>query len=287
MGYDLGALVPLGVDVRDAAGVLTNADSLALTITLPDGTPSTPAIANPPAVTGRYVYDYPSTQRGRHVARWLGGGPATAYAEVFYVRPAEPLALVSLRDIKLHLNLSLDDTTYDEELVDASETATEVIEGYVGAMARRTITAEKHSGTGGPALVLRHSPVMSITTVTENGVTVDADGYSLSPDSGVLYRVAGYVDSAWPRGRHNIAATYVAGAPGQVIPASVIDAEKELVRINFRPQLGGNYSPFDGGGSDNFGAPVAPSSGALRYGFFVPNVVVRSLEPHGRGPVIG
>lgn len=275
MGYDLGAVVPLAVDVRNAAGDLADAATVALAITLPDGTTASPAVTNPPASTGRYGYDYPSVQPGRHLARWTTTDPVTAYTDTFYVHGAASTALVSLADTKAHLNIDPAVTDHDAELRDAILTASDVAEGICGSIARRTVT-ETHSGRGQPGLVLRRGPVISITSVTEDGTAVDSSGYSLS-DAGVLYRVAGYQDRPWRAGRNNIAVTYAAGTAGQLVAPAVLDSVKELVRINFRPQLGGDYaSPFAGNPGDEY----APGAGSVRLGFFVPNKIVSLLRAH-------
>lgn len=91
MEYDFGATVPLAVNVFAADGVTSaNADTITLTITLPDGTTTTPTVTNPPTVTGSYVYLYTQPpQAGRYVVYWDAGGANTsAYATAFVVRPA-------------------------------------------------------------------------------------------------------------------------------------------------------------------------------------------------------
>lgn len=274
MAYDLGAAVPLRMTVLDGAGEAVNATTVALAITLPDGTSAAPVVANPPADTGVYAYDYPSVQQGRHVVRWTTTGPATGYVDVFYLRSGEPSALVSLADVKNHLNIKAENTDNDGELQDAIDTASDVVESIVGSLARRTVT-ETYSGNGTPGLALRRPPVISVTSVTVEGAVLDPSGYSLS-DAGVLYRVSGYTDLLWPRGRNNIAVAYVVGAPGQVIRPAVLDSVKELVRINFRPQLGGNYSPFDQGATSDSGS----RPGQTRLGFFVPDRIEQLLERH-------
>jgi hypothetical protein len=283
VAFDLAATVPLGVTVKNAAGTAVNATTIALAITLPDGTAVTPApsVTNPPATTGQYTYDYTAAHQGRHLARWASTNPATAFTDVFYVRSSAPLFLVGLTDLKKYLNIAAAVTDDDEELRDAEACAVDVVEFYAGAQARRTVTAEKHSGRGQAGIVLRQRP-LAITSVTENGTAVAADGYHLS-DAGVLYRVAGYTDAAWATGRGNISITYQAGAPDQIIRPAVLDSVKELVRINSRPQLGGNYSPFDQGGADDYGTP---SGGQMRFGFFVPNVVMQRLQAASTGPTV-
>lgn len=254
------------------------ADVSGLTITIsPSGDDP---VVGPTAVgivheaTGLYSYPWAidaDAAVGTYVVLWEATGDVSA-SEVVYVRDATTVALATLSEVKAHLNIPDATTTHDTELRTAILTASDIVEGIVGAVATRTVV-ETHSSHGRAGLVLRQTPAASITSVTEDGVAVAAAGYQLS-DSGVLYRVSGYGDTAWSAGRENIVVTYVAGRDGT--PPAVLDAVKELVRINFRQQLGGNYSPFDGGAGDNF----APSAGAMRMGFFVPNRIVASLQRH-------
>lgn len=276
--YDLGAVVPLGIDVRDGSGNLADAETVALTITLPSGTSATPTVANPPTSTGRYAVDYVTTAPGRHVVRWTTENPATAYMDVFHVA-ADWVAIVGLAETKRHLNIPADDTTMDEELRGFIASASLVVEDIVGVVARRVFT-ETDSG-GSRHIVLAHSPVLDIVEVTADGTVVDPGDYTSSP-SGLLARRSG----TWPGGLRNISITYMAGRT--VVEANIIDATKELIRINWRPQVGGNYSAFDGGRGDDFSnaAVEASMQGNLRLGFFVPNTVVQRLSPNQRGPVV-
>jgi Phage QLRG family, putative DNA packaging. len=185
-----------------------------------------------------------------------------------------------LSDVKAHLNISADDTTDDEELRGLILSACAVVEDIVGVVAARTFT-ETASG-GDRYVALERSPVISVTSVTVDGQVVDPGAYTVSPSGLLAYR-----SGAWPDGFRNVEVVYIAGR--DVPPANVVDATKELIRINWRPQQGGNYSAFDGGGSDDFGVPAsveASLQGQLRLGFFVPNTVVQRLQPDRRGPVV-
>ncbi len=270
---DLGDTVTLAAECRDAAGALANATTVALTVTLPDGTTATPPPTNPPGTTGRYTHPYVTTQSGRHTARWVltGGVPTQAWTDVFDVAPANPIALVGLERIKNRLKIPLATTVHDEDLRALIASVTDVIEDIVGVVVRRSFT-ETYSGQGGSAILLRRRPVVSVTSVTVNGTLVN--DYSVNP-AGVLTRAG-----RWPAGADNITATYVAG---RVAPsASVLDGAEDLIRINWRPQVGGNHSVFDGGRSDD----SAAGQGEIRLGFFVPNTVMQRLQPSARGPHI-
>lgn len=273
--YDVGDVYPAVAEVRDSSGTLVNATTMEFTFTLPDGTTTGPVTPANPS-TGRYTYDLPLTQAGLHGFRAVSTGPATAIADVFNVASSSWPAFVGLAEVKAHLNIPATNTTYDDELRGIIASACEVVEDIIGPVTRRTVV-ETHSG-GGPGLALGTSQILSITSVTESGRTVAASGYSL--DGSVLSRVSGYYNTGWLPGTNNIVVTYVAGRTA--VPWSVVDGTKELIRVNWRPQIGGNRSPFNQGGGDDF----ATGQGEIRLGFFVPNTVMQRLQPHGRAPLV-
>src|SRR6266508_4521861 len=162
MPYDLSDSIPIAIDVKDAAGALANATTVVLTITLPDGTTSTPTVANPPAVTGQYRYTHTATMEGRHTWRFVTTNPNTAYQDVFEIREAATPALLSLADAKAHLNIT--GTSSDDELREYLEGITKVVEDYVGPIVRRTYTRRVRGGVC--KIALPHTQVTDITAVT-------------------------------------------------------------------------------------------------------------------------
>ncbi len=64
MIYDLGDVVPLGITITDANGLVANASSVTCTIYLPDNTTVTGTVVN--ADTGLYNCDFVPSQSGRH-----------------------------------------------------------------------------------------------------------------------------------------------------------------------------------------------------------------------------
>lgn len=278
--HDLGDTVTIARACRDAAGQLANATTVALTVTKPDGTTDTPAVVNPPALTGQYTVGYVPAQVGRHAWRltFTGGGvPDQAHTDVFHVWPAVSDWIVGLAETKEHLNIGASDTSQDEELRRSIAGVTAVVEDIVGVVARRSFT-QTCSGDGGNVLLLSRLPVISVTTVVENGVTLPASDYTVNAH-GVLTRVAGGVASRWAVGYNNIDVAHLSGRP--VVPDNILDGTRDLIRVNFRPQLGGNRSPFDNTAGER---PSEP--GQMRLGFFVPNSVMERLQGSARGPHI-
>lgn len=130
--WDLGDTVPLTFTVTDGQGVLVNATTAALAITLPDATTLAPAptVTNPS--TGQYRYDYVPTVSGLHIVRWAATGPAAAFADVVDVRPVGEASVVSLADARAHLNVTIGRTVDDEELRPVLLASVERVERHLG-----------------------------------------------------------------------------------------------------------------------------------------------------------
>jgi len=270
---DLGGVYRVAVDVRDAGGTLADPATATLTITLPDGTTATPSVSLPPAETGKVVVDYTTTQAGRHVWRLVTTDPVFAYSDVFEVLAADPRQLVSLADTKRHLNIPLARTTDDEELRGFVLAATEVIENHVGAVVRTTHT-ETFDG-GRESLTLSHAPVLSVTSVTESGTEVDAGGYWLDAEAGILRRVLSGVPYCWRYGVGNIDVEYVAGRSS--VAANISRAALIIIKHMWETQRG------VGGGRPQLGETELVTASAGGSTFSVPR---RALELLG-DPVPG
>lgn len=243
MSYDLGDQWSGTVYTYNDAGALTNATTVALTITLPDGTTTSPSVTN--SATGTYTASYTPTMVGRHTLDWTATGTVVAsYEDAFLV--TNFYGLVSLADAQAHLNITSSD--YDDELIVFIDRATDLLEAYTGrALARRTYTSETYSGEGASMLPLRHAPVTSITSVTESGSSVSASGYSLDGDAGILWRLGGtYYPGYWVEGIRNITVTYVAGYANP--PGRSVQACLELVRHLWETQRG-TFAPARAGAS--------------------------------------
>jgi hypothetical protein len=269
VSFDLGDTVGIGVTVRDAAGAPTNATTVTLTVTLPDGTTTNPTVANPPAVAGEYGVDYLPTVAGHHTWRLVTTAPSTALVGSFDVWPASSSAIVSLADVKRHLNKSADDTADDEELREYLEAATAVIEEHRGeTVVRRTVVEDMQVGC---ALVVQlpTSPVQALTSVAtvDAATTWDVANLHVSPH-GVVTVQSG------PQLQGLVRFTFVAGYT--VVPANYTLAAKiiagHLWETQQQPGLGptGPFGTADG----QFLSPTG-------RGFAIPN---RAVELLGRRP---
>ena len=163
--YGVGAAVTLLTRVRDSGGAPVDPASITLTIRLPDATTVGP-FTLPQVVrdsTGVYRFEYVTTTAGLHVARWVTTGPATVTEEPFEVAPEwEQAGILSLAEAKQQLNIDPEDTGDDEEIAGFIRSVTAICERHAGAILRAT-HVETHSG--GYAIALNHTPVLSVTSV--------------------------------------------------------------------------------------------------------------------------
>ncbi|MFD9943200.1 hypothetical protein ACFWYW_14595 [Nonomuraea sp. NPDC059023] len=202
-----GGTARLRYDVR-LDGVLVTPQSITLTIRLPDGSTAGPFIPEQAGV-GQYRHDHPAITAGRHVARWLTTGPATADEEPFDVAALwSEAGIISLTDAKNHLKIPLTDTTHDADISEWIRASAVIIEHHVGAALPTARTEQLRGGTR--HLLLAHRPVLQIDSVTlPGGGTLPPAGYELDAEAGVLTRMAGAHESHWEHG--HITISYTAG----------------------------------------------------------------------------
>lgn len=270
---DLGDLVPLTVSVRDEDGVPTNATTVLLVITRPDGTNETVSIDNPPSTTGLYEVDYLPVSSGRYVVRWNTIGPTASFTDTFDIRDMAEVSIISLPEAKRHLNMSSERTNDDEEVRGMIEAVTSVVERHrCETIARRTIVETDVMGTSA-RLVLLHHPVLAVTSIVDhNGVSYSAAGWTLDGPNGILTNYSGGAPSA-----KNFTVTYVAGY--SQIPAHYMLAAKIILAHLWQTQRIQNIGPQPtlGGQSRRDEQIVTPSG----LGFAIPH---RAIELLGTRP---
>lgn len=260
MPYDIGDSVPIAWDVRDSAGVLTNATGVVLAVTLPDGTTATPTVPAP-AVTGQYRVTYVPAVEGRYLWRVVMTGPNTAYGDVFDVREAASPALLSLADTKRHLRIT--DTSRDDQLREYIEAATEIVESYVGPIVTRTHVARVMGFRS--QIPLPHTQVTAITNITiiRTGTSpIVLSNLSINTPAGVF----GYKNLlSIPWGEMDV--TYTVGRP--FVKANWTMAAEIIVQHIWQSQLG-NLPSMQG---DDLVDP------RLGTGYLVPFRAISLLQP--------
>lgn len=245
---DLGAVYQVAVDVADATGAPVNPASATLTITLPDGTTVSPAVPTPTTV-GHVRVDYVPVQAGRHVWRLVTSGPTTAYADVFDVRPALPVGIVSLADARAHLNMGATETADDEELRGFIGAATGAVERALGrVVVRRSFTDRFEIGGSTTQLLLRNVPVLSLTSAVsaDGSTTWSVGGLRADGETGLVTVVSGAaltgtVDMTYQAGETVISEDY------QLAAKIIIQHLWETQRGTMGVQLGGDNEPYTPG----------------------------------------
>jgi hypothetical protein len=241
---DLGDPLPdLSVEVTDASGALADATTVTLTITLPDATTTAPTVTRDSL--GVYSASYTPTQRGRHVASWAATGTnASAFTTVYNV--VDPAAsVVGLAEMQAYLQETR--TSQQDAIRAVTEAATAAVEDYCNRAFRRTSYVEVYDG-GKPSVFLRHTPILSVSSVVENG-TATTD-YRVNNLTGQLTKgSAGLNVGLWYPVVGALTVTYAAGAAS--IPQPVVEAVKMTAQSLYVEQAG--RAPR---AADEFAAPA-------------------------------
>lgn len=286
-------MIPLDQPIRltfstfsdTAETVPADPTTVTLEILLPDQTVVTKTWAASEVVkdsTGVFHYDYTPTTAGHYAYHWHSTGTvATALDGTFDVRAKYDPALVSLSDVKAHLNIT--STTNDDEIQGFIDAATEVIENITGPILAKAVT-EWHDG-GSYTILLTGYPVTSVTSITEYTPTAQVlaaeptdttdpftdYGYVIDTAKGEIARTSGGAPTTF-LGRVKV--VYTAGR--STIPANVRLAALKLVKHMWSDQRGGSGLPLNAPG-DEFLAPTA---------HLIPWEVEELLAPYKQGPKV-
>lgn len=197
-------------------------------------------------------------------------GTFTDRGDFFYVLGGEVFpnsTVVSAAEVRDHLELG-DDRSKDAELLRFVATAIDMVEEKVGPLAPRTVTDVLSAG--GPALVLRQSPVLAVTSLApyEWGMA----GTPVALVDTRLDGPAGLLHFRYPRGGV-VEVTYVAGYAR--LPEGARMAVLELTRQRYSVSQGG-YRP---GYGDVDGEPNV----SQRSGMWLSPDIMAMLAPFMRG----
>jgi hypothetical protein len=226
VSYTIGQQAVLTTSVK-VGDVPTNA-TMALTVTAPDGTVSHPTISQ--TGTGEYSATVTLDQASIWTYEWTSSGAAVGTDDgVFYVTTSAA-RIISLKELKLHLNKDPDLTIDDGELADVLDAAQDMITDRIGPVIP-TIYTDRFSG-GRAAVALSRRPVISVTSVFENVNTgsptaVASTGYGLDGATGILTRLStAGAPVWWSGGFSSVAVTYTVGR--SPVPQNIRLAAKEL-----------------------------------------------------------
>jgi hypothetical protein len=182
------------------------------------------------------------------------------------------VALLTLDDAKAQLNITGDSS--DAELTAYIDAVTPVIEEYVGPVEARKVVEQHDAGSGRRVLVMRSTPVLSLTSVEPlltGGISYPVAGLVLDPDSGEIRprdhrRFCGLLEVTAQTGRSEV-------------PATINLAARILVQHLWRTQRPARSGALPGGGDDySVSEPIAG------FGYAVPNRVLELLAPYRLPP---
>lgn len=141
--------------------------------------------------------------------------------------------IVTLAQAKTHLNQS-SVTTSDTEVTYFVGVASDLVESAANRVWRgTTFTDELHKG-GRDSIVLLHSPVSTVSSLTDNGETISASDYVLDAATGLIRLLSG----TFAPGEGSVKVTYVAGVDAAAVPKLAQHATLETVRHLWSTQRG-------------------------------------------------
>ena len=240
---DLGDPIPdLGiVTSSNITGTAQNATTVTLTITLPDATTTSPSVTA--AGSGVYSATYTPATAGTYLIKWVASGNDCdgVYEYAVQVQATGIEGIISLDELQ---GMSRNTTSADDDVQRlVILAASELCERHTQVWRRQTVVRTFDVPCGKDRLVLRR-PVLSVTSVVENGVTLASTEYTLNAEDGLLYRGGTRTPWTWLEGRQITTVTYVAGATS--IPEPVREGVKELALYLLASYRGGSGLPRAG-----------------------------------------
>lgn len=242
--YAVGSPVRVSTEIRDITGTLTTPGAILLRVKRPDGT-FLPDYTSPAAdSTGKYHQDVPSSdlvQLGHFQYAWITTGTAAGVSPAASFELVDPFAPlhITLADAKARLQLdkvTTVDQGRDDELQAFIASAVAEQEARVGPVAPRTVTETVYGHFGRLALSTR--PVLSVTSATLNGSSVDVSTWRVpSPMSGLIEAGTGaYWGGSYGTAGGLYTITYTAGR--NPVPADLTEAALLRVQASYETQRG-------------------------------------------------
>lgn len=105
--------------------------------------------------------------------------------------PPTTTKLIALADLKTILGIT--DGANDALLGNIIQRGSDVIARFCNRVFAQRTVIETLPGPGGQLLKLKFAPVVTLTSITFDGETVDSNTYTLTePDAGMVYRATGW-----------------------------------------------------------------------------------------------
>jgi uncharacterized phiE125 gp8 family phage protein len=148
------------------------------------------------------------------------------------------IALITLDEAKEYLKVNASDD--DAILSTFINMASAWVGRYIGRNLVRTTYVEYYNGDGTKDLILRHSPIVSVTSIYIDSLRAWASSSLVATTNYIVKKASGiikawYLFGCFPCGESNIKVTYVAGyTAGSDMPQDVRFAVKRLVEFYYR-----------------------------------------------------
>jgi len=172
--------------------------------------------------------------------------------------PEVTSSLTSVERVKEFIQSDEVDGTLMSNLIAA---VSNEIEGWLDrAINQATATDERLDSIGDEKIHTRYFPIISITSLKENGTALVANTSYEMKDwdklSGRLLRISGGYPIGWAAGRGVVVVTYVHGYAD--VPYAIVQAATELVAFDYRQSV-------PGGGRFGLDGKVLDSGGGSGY----------------------
>ena len=265
-------------------GVITGS-TVTLTVTAPDGSLTTPVVAQGQLSTA----SVPAAQVGAYLLVWSTTGTVTDVLPDQFTVTAASLGLISFSDLRDQINVSPTDTTGTAKLRRFIQSATDVAQNITGPILP---TPKQIIYPGGTTyVILPERYVKSLTLVQEfwGGTTLytltpytlgvpplSAFAYVWDPSLNKIMRFSAGFETQFKPGIAAVIVNYVAGM--STIPQDITDATGELIRHWWANGQQPWRAAFQPGGDDTGFQPV--------MGYAIPNRVVEMLMPYKKKPGI-
>jgi hypothetical protein len=281
--------VPLTFTLTDSAGNAVQAGSAppAVTVTQPDLTTTTPAVAWN-AGTQQYDATGPSLQAGHYQVSWSCGDATYpgGFTDSYDIRGLVEGALLSLAEMKRTLRLALADTSEDDFVAGFGRSCTDIVEWYCGPCNQQLVIEELR--VGGLVTYLSKPPVTGLVPWTQLPAGIDASRSLPSSPSpmfpvmvfGVAFPTAQLYADKTGQVRHTSGLpfyygpylwSYSAGRP--VIPECIRSGYKALLKHIYGMERGGAA-----GGSASLAAADEETT-ETPFGYAVPNRALALMAP--------
>ncbi|MEY2864602.1 MAG: hypothetical protein RLY58_2309 [Pseudomonadota bacterium] len=140
------------------------------------------------------------------------------------------MALTTKANVKAFLGLT---NATDDALLDRLiESASAFIENWLGRQVMAAPAIDHQSGSGKDVLILRDTPVISVESVTVNGVLLSQATDAAQTGWVVVDDWLVYQHGIWPRGRRNVVIECTVGFSS--VPPDIEQAVIDLVALRYK-----------------------------------------------------